>query len=138
MTADAYKPPESKLTQKTGVHVPQSVLTNIRNAWICGLISTVLTVLVVSIHLVGSEDNRFGAFALIDASAMGLLTLGVSRKSRVCAVLMLLLFLSNRLLLWADNGFTSGFGIAFVFLWFYTMGVIGTFRYHAIMQNDAN
>lgn len=51
---------------------------------------------------------------------------------------MLFLSAANRLILWADNGFSSGLGIALIFLWFYSMGVVGTFRYHSIMQNHAN
>jgi len=73
----------------------------------------------------------FGAFA--DIALMAVFTFGVYKNSRVCAILMLVLFVLNKALMWAENGQISGVPVALVFLWFYVQGVIGTFQHHKVL-----
>jgi|GEM_PF-516216 len=69
---------------------------------------------------------------IIDALVIAGLGFGVYRKSRVCAVLLLVLFVSSKLLTFHDLGARSiaGIPVALAFAWFYWQGIAGTFAYH--------
>lgn len=65
---------------------------------------------------------------------MAIFTFGIYKKSRTCAVLMLLLFAANKVIMWFESGSVSGLPVSLIFLYFYFMGVVGTFQYHKIIK----
>ncbi|MFB9867078.1 hypothetical protein [Vreelandella sulfidaeris] len=108
-------------------------LKKIKNAWIAGVVSIAITIAFTFYSMYATEVLGFNAFAFIDVALMGVFTFGIYKKSRVCAVLMLLLFAANKALM-AIEGNASGIIMALVFLWLYIQGVIGTFQYHKIKK----
>jgi serine/threonine-protein kinase len=104
----------------------------IASAWGAGLVSGVVT-LVVALVAVRSGERYMGfsALNLLDVAVIGGLSFGISRRSRVCAVAMLLYWISSKLILWREAGKPQGVVTAIVFGWFFIQGVRGTFAWHA-------
>ena len=105
---------------------------SIRNAWIAGTISGVLTLLVTLISVAGVDipGLEFDLWNLFDVLLIFGLTFGISRKNRVCAVLMFVYFVASKVLMWQESGSVSGLGMAALFGYFFFQGILGTFAYH--------
>lgn len=108
----------------------QKALTRIRNAWIAGLISTVVTSFFVALAVSGTSLAGFTAWEAIDVGVTAALTFGIFRKSRICAVLMLIYFTACKVIFLVNTESTSGLAITLAFIWIYVNGVLGTFAYH--------
>ena len=117
--------------------IPEEALKKIKNAWIAGLVSIGLTVVLTLISMSGTDIMGLDAWAFVDVFLMLIFVFGIYKKSRTCAILMLLLFAANKVLMWMEAGVASGLPLALVFLWFYTQGVIGTFQYHSHIKKHA-
>ena len=104
----------------------------IKNAWIAALISGTLTLLVTLYAVFGESIMGFDAWAFFDVALIFGLAYGIYRKSRTCAVVMLVYFVAAKIFLIAQTGTASGLPLALVFIYFYALGVVGTFRYHAL------
>lgn len=104
-------------------------------ALIMALISGVGTLIVSLVGFQGVD-----ARSLADAAIVFGLAFGLYKKSRACAVVLLLYFLCNRYMLWINSHdinlilnitvilFTAG----------YVLGLIGTFRYHRCLKTNRN
>ncbi len=119
------------------VKVPEEILKKIKNAWVAGLISIGVTVAFTMISMTGADILGLDAWAFADVILMFIFVFGIYKKSRTCAILLLLLFIANKALMWLEMGVANGLPLALIFLWFYTQGVIGTFQYHAYLKNNS-
>ena len=138
MSEDLYKAPSANLEEAQVLpEIPEAVEKKIKNAWIAGLISIAITSAFTLFSMFGSEIMGLNAMSFIDVFLMAIFTFGIYKKSRICAVLMLLLFVANKYFMWQMSGEISGLPIAIIFLWFYSMGVVGTFQYHKIRASQA-
>jgi hypothetical protein len=104
----------------------------IRNACIAGTISGLLTLLVTliavaGVHIPGSD---FDVWNLLDVFFIFALTFGIYKKNRVCAVLILVYFVGNTVLIWYESGSLSGLPTAIIFVYFFFQGILCTFAYH--------
>lgn len=104
----------------------------IRNAWIAGTISGVLTLLVTLICAAGVDipGLDFDLWNLFDVLLIFGLTFGIARKNRVCAILMFVYFVGSKLLMWKESGGVSGLPVAVIFGYYFFQGILGTFAYH--------
>ena len=104
-------------------------------ALIMALISGVGTIL---ISLAGFQG--VDVWNLADAAIVFGLAFGMYKKSRVCAVFLLLYYLYNRYLLWIDFQDIKLFINITVILFSagYILGLIGTFRYHRCLKMNKN
>jgi asparagine N-glycosylation enzyme membrane subunit Stt3 len=102
----------------------------IRNAWIAGIISGVVTLLAI-FFLAG-----FDLFNLIDVALIFGLTFGIYKKSRAAAVIMLIYYTISQILFRLEQGTMSGIFLTLVFLYFYFQGIRGTFAYHKLIKAD--
>jgi serine/threonine-protein kinase len=125
-----YKTPEAPLEVQAVDDVDEKVAKKIRNAWIAGLISGIVTVVFVLLSLGGNTVAGINAWAFFDAVVILGLTYGVYRKSRACAVLLFAVFLANKIMMWSSAGTAAGAPLAIVFLYFFGQGIAGTFQYH--------
>ena len=114
----------------------------IRAAFVCGIISTVVTLAAMVIGMMRTGFQyagiQYSIFTLIDVLLIGGLTAGIYFKSRVCACLMLLYFATNKYI-----QITSGAGMlavvmGIVFLFFYARGAYATFVFRRLRQEEAN
>jgi serine/threonine-protein kinase len=136
MDQSPYTTPESILEIESSIEVPKKILQKIKNAWIAGIVSITITLVLVFMSLSGTDISGIGLdySAFVDITLMVVFTFGIYKKSRTCAILMLLLFAANKIIIWIDTGALNGLPLAFVFLWFYTQGVIGTFQYQNFLK----
>ncbi len=136
---------QSDLAEDVKVEVPDEIMKKIKNAWVTGLIS-------IGITLASIVSSLFGTTAFFGITFRGgltflmcIFTFGTYKKSRVCAVLMFLLFLADKIItfiimlmkvdipeLWV------GLPVGLIFLWFYSLGVVGTFQYHRFIKESLN
>ena len=117
--------------------VPVEVLKKIKTAWIAGLISTAFTLIVTLLAVFGVRLLGFDAWEFVDVALLVGLTYGIYRKSRACAVLMVIYFVASKILLFIQTGKPSGIVLGLVFAYFYVQGVVGTFAYHKHIQQAA-
>ncbi|MDX5418704.1 MAG: hypothetical protein LPK09_05770 [Hymenobacteraceae bacterium] len=116
------------------LHEIEKAEKHIRNAWIMGIISTAMTI-VVSLVGAYSEDFRyssgFDTWTLLDAALIAGLTYGIYKKSRFSALGLLIYFVLSKFIAAAAEGqFPFGLGSLF-FGYFYLMGTISAFKLHA-------
>lgn len=115
--------------------------SSIRAAWICGIISTAITLIATLIGVFRGGLNfsgfHFSLFTFIDVFLMGGLTVGIFFKSRVCAVLMLAYFMWCKYVQWHVGVGAVPIVMGLLFLYFYAQGAWGTFVYHALKKKEA-
>jgi serine/threonine-protein kinase len=139
MSDDRFAPPTAEvLMPEVAADVPEAIRKKIRNAWMAGLASALVTLLFVLLAVSGTSLLGFGLAQLVDVALILGLSLGIFKKSRVCAVLMLLYFLYAKFqLLRFDGVGAANMVTALLFIYFYAGGVIGTYRYHKHVRRNA-
>ena len=140
MNENPYEAPKANTVLEAVADVPTEIKKKIKNAWIAGLISIAITLIIILISFTGTSIMGINYTGLLDVVLMSIFVFGIYKNSRVCAILMLLLFLVNKILMLIQSGSLGGslpsIPLALLFLWFYTQGVIGTFQYHAYLKNS--
>ena len=116
------------------VVVPAAVLKKIRNASVAAVIAGVITLVLAALAISGNPMGGHTGMDAFDALFVFGMAYGIHRKSRVCATLMLCYFALSKYLLFKASGQASGLLSGFVFLYFYAMGVQGTFEYHKLRK----
>lgn len=138
MNSNPYEAPVAEIHEAdldNRVSIPEEVSKRIRNAVGAGVISGIITLLVCLAAIVtGHAIMGLDAWSLLDVAMILGLTFGLYKKSRVCAVLMLLYYAGNKIfqVLVLHNYGGIIWGVIFCYL--YAMGVAGTFEYHRIMN----
>ena len=110
--------------------VPEDILGKIKSAWIAALVSAGMTFLLVLAAIFGKPILGITAWELIDVTLILGLAFGIYKKSRACAVIMLIYFIYAKIFLTISTGTMTGLPVALVFIYFYWQGVAGTFAYH--------
>ena len=130
-STNPFEPPKAEVRsiEEPAVEVPAPIQKQIKTAWVAGLVSASITLVFSMFRIQGFE-----LLNLIDVALMLGLTYGIYRKSRVCAVLMLLYFVASKIIVIAETGQASGIFMALFFLYFYWQGVAGTFAYSKIVK----
>jgi len=108
-------------------------LRKIKTAWVAGIVSGVITLAVTLLSITGTRLFGFNAWSFLDVALIFGLTFGIYRKSRVCAVVMLVYFVLSKIYMWTITPSFIGLLVSLIFLFCYVQGVIGTFRYHRIV-----
>jgi len=137
-----YSPPKAVVDDvavDVGSEVPDKVLKKIRTAWIACLVSAGMTLVMVAVVIATGRSTLGlqGPIDLVDVAFILGMAFGISRKSRVCAVLMLVYFAFSKYLIIRATGQVSGVWLGVVFLYFYAQGVVGTFEYHKLRKARA-
>jgi serine/threonine-protein kinase len=135
-----YTPPASdiqEVVQAPAIEAPQEILSKIKGAWVAALVSASLTLVLILIAISGTRIYSFDAWALIDVFLILGLAFGIYRKNRACAVVMLVYFVFSKIVLLIEGAPAASLPMAFIFLYFYWQGVVGTFRYHALLKQSS-
>jgi len=131
MSDNPYKPPTVNVDRvEPELPVPDNITRMIKSAWIAGLISIGITLILILVSFYGTSILGINAWALIDVGLMAGLTYGVYRKSRTCAVLLLAFFVLSKIMMWVQEGSPRGWIMALIFTWYFFQGMSGTFLYH--------
>src|SRR5689334_6278658 len=135
MTENPYAAPRALLidAEISQPSIPVDVSKNIKNAWVAASISGLITLVFTLLAIFGHSILGFSAWELIDAVLVFGLAFGIYKKSRTCALLMLIYFVIAKILLMTQAGAANGILLALVFLYYFAMGVKGTFDYHRIL-----
>lgn len=121
----------SRISDNPSSTVSADVLKKIRNACIAGLITATVTLIVTLLAVFGVVQLfGFDAWEFVDVVLILGFTYGIYRKSRVCAVLMLVYFVASKIMLFMQTGKPNGLVMTLIFLYYYWQGVAGTFAYH--------
>jgi hypothetical protein len=102
----------------------------IKVAWIAGIISGLLTLILSLV-----PGGMLEAGNVVDAMLIFGLSFGIYRKSRICAVLLLVYFILNTMVTWAERGVGPGLPVALIFGYCFIQGLRGTFAYHKIVKS---
>ena len=134
-----YSPPESPVADmpKPASAVPPKILRKIKRAWVAALVLAGMTLIFRLIAVqYGARISPFSAGTLIDTALILGLAFGIYKKSRVCAVLMLIYCILSKILFMAAIGKLSVTAtvIVLIFVYFFWQGVWGTFAYHKLIQ----
>ena len=118
-------------------------LRRIKIAWVAGVISASLTLIVSLLPLFKVTVLGFnvsGIFLnILGALFVGALAFGISRKSRICAVVLFAYFLFWKVVFVLQYGFIlSGLWTGILFLYCYVQGIIGTFSWHSLKKQQPN
>jgi hypothetical protein len=137
MERNLYAPPQAAVADlpERAVDVPEAVLKKIRQAWIAGAFSTVVTVGLTLLAIAGTSVAGFDAWNMLDVLLVAGLTYGIYRKSRFAAVAMIVYFVISKILIFAEGGKPSGAIWALLFLYLYVQGALGTFQYHKLTKS---
>ena len=110
--------------------------SNIRVAFWAGIASLVITILMYLYALQNprsSISNLFNSLTLVEIGFTAILIWGLHMKSRTAAVLMFVLFILNKFVMFSEVRVNGGAIIqALAFGYAYFMGIVGTFKYHAV------
>lgn len=140
MTDNLFQPPQAGVADPVppNIQVPEAVAKKIKNCWVAGIVSIAITLILVLLAMWGNLNPAgIDEWAFIDIALMSGFTLGVYKKSRTCAILLLGFFLLNKAVMWADAGQPTGLPLALVFIWYYGRGVVGTFQYHKLVASQS-
>lgn len=111
-----------------------------KNGAIAAFISATLTVGVMLFAMASNVAGELQYFddplIIIDALLIVGCAIGMLRKSRAAAVIILVYFIFAKIVIAMETGQASGLGVAFVFLYFYGKAVQGAFTYHRLMKAD--
>lgn len=113
----------------------EAALKHIKGAWVIGFLSAGVTLLVTVLAVSGVSilaEMGFDWWALLDVAILVGLSIGVYRKSRIAAVLLLTYFVASKIYMWATLGSVRGVPLALAFGYFFVQGIRGTFAYHAL------
>ena len=134
MNDNPYQASSARIAQPRPQHdnVPEEIAKRIRNGAVAAFVSGGITTILSFIALFTGENILgLGASSLFDAALIFGLAYGIHRRSRICAVLMLVYFVLSKIIQVAAMGQVTGIPISLLFLYFYVMAVIGTFQYRA-------
>lgn len=136
MSDNPYASPNAPVGRDAAAVVPDDVLKKIKTAWIAAVVSGSLTLVFTLVALMGNSVMGITGANFIDVVLIFGLAYGIYRKSRTCAVIMLVYFVISKILQMAQAGAPNGIILAIVFTIFYVQGVIGTFKYHSLMASQ--
>jgi hypothetical protein len=138
MQTNPYTAPIAEvIVEQSDELIPPDILKKIKSAWIVGIISGCMTLVLTLIAIYGMSVLGLNVWNLLDAALIFGLTFGIYKKSRSCAVLMLIYFVGSKIIIIADTGKFSGAIVSIIFIHYYLQGVIGTFAYHKLLKQNA-
>jgi serine/threonine-protein kinase len=114
-------------------------IRRIKIAWVAGVISASMTLIVALLPFFGVSILGFNqtgvVLNILGALFVGALAFGISRKSRVCAVVLFGYFLFWKVVFILQYGFIlSGLWTGFIFLYCFLEGIVGTFSWHKLKK----
>jgi hypothetical protein len=151
--APPYVPPQGTIAPPSGgsavvappapglpkwlVMTKQQALKHIRNAWIAGLVSAVVTFITILVSVNGGDPiagMHVDWSNLLDVGLMLGLTFGTYRKVRWCAISLFGLFILEKVFQWSQAGPGNAFAIILTvaFFYFFFQGVRGASAYRTM------
>lgn len=115
----------------------EASLNHIRNGYIAALISVGITIAAYLLQIDANDINLFSDPSIFIDVIIGLiLAFGIYKRSRVCAVIMLIYFIEGKIIYYNEMTYyginldIQTIVVALVFIYFYAQAVRGTFAFH--------
>ncbi len=115
----------------------EASLSHIRNGYIVALISVGITIVAYFFQIDANDINLFSDPSIFIDVIIGLiLAFGIYKRSRVCAVIMLIYFIVGKIIYYNEMTYyginldIQTIVVALVFIYFYAQAVRGTFAFH--------
>lgn len=105
----------------------------IKNAWIAGSISFLLSLLFVIISSYNEEFSlKYGLnwWSLLDVGIIAAFTYGTYKRNRYSALGLLLFFIISKLMTAFENGISASLVVSLVFIYLFLQGTIAAFQIH--------
>jgi hypothetical protein len=115
------------------VTLPQAK-ARIRNAWLAGIATALMTLFASVLPLFGASVDGFNLWNLTDFVLIAGLTVGIAMKSRACALIMLAYFVVSKALLVARTAEAADAVLGAIFAYLYFEGVRGTFAWRRMAR----
>lgn len=136
-TENPYTAPTAAIAE-VSPRIPEDIRKKVKTAWVAGCISGTVTLAITAVAMSGTDMLGFDAWSLLDVALIFGLAFGIYKKSRACAVLMLLYFVASKILLMVEAGKPSGLLMALIFAYCFWQGVAGTFAYHRFKAGSSS
>lgn len=117
--------------------ISDAILGKIRKAAIAAAVVGAMTGVLIGLSMAGVAQTGFDAWALLDVALAFGLAYGIHRRSRTCAVAMLVYFIASKIILAIELRQVSGLPLALLIGYFLVQGVSGTFAYHRTRRDLA-
>ncbi len=111
----------------------EKALKHIRNTYSLAILSGVITLILTILSTLGIWDLGLDLFELMEVVLVFGLAFGISKKSRVCAIILFTYYIINKAIIIFSNERIGGLGglvIMFIFIIGYFQGIRGTIHYH--------
>ena len=105
--------------------------------WASIAVAVITTIAIVAAMALGGALGPIdlGVWAFIDVGIYVAIAIGIRRMSRVAAVLGLVIYMANRVYLWAIAGVRpAGIAMTVILVLAFITGVRGTFAYHRLRK----
>ncbi|WP_164668245.1 hypothetical protein [Virgibacillus doumboii] len=89
-----------------------------------------LAVVITVVMILNTDFLGVNPLGYIDAVIFAFLAFGVFKKSRTCAIILLVYFILGQGITLLLGGSLAGIPLALLFLYIYIQGIRGTFAYH--------
>jgi ATP-dependent Clp protease adapter protein ClpS len=120
----------------TPIAQSKNIKTNIRLGWIAGLTSALSILVFVHFSTFNfGLSQQYTAMLLGDAALTAALAYGVSRFSRLSAVLLLILFVTNEVVIWHRIPLVNEALMSYVLIFALILGIIGTVQYQGFLNH---
>lgn len=129
---DAIQAEPDTLGGEQDVHdTPAQLAGKIQNGWIAGLVMSAGSLLYgLWLFLIQQIPVTFLGMITLDALLIAALSFGVYKKSRVAAVLLLIIYLMGRIGFYLQGGNLGGVFLQIFFMIFFYQAAHATFKWH--------
>lgn len=110
----------------------------IKTAYVAAIISGTITLIVSLMAMAGVSFGGINPWMIIDAIFIFGMAYGIAKKSRVCAIIMLVYWILAKIVTIMGEGPSGGIVVAIMFAYFFFNGVVGTFTYHQLTEAQAH
>jgi Ca2+/Na+ antiporter len=109
-------------------------LRKIKTAWVAAIVTGVVTLAATVVSVADTQLGDVSGWNFIDVVLIFGLAFGIYKKSRLCALIMLLYFILGKIAMWTVSPSLIGLPVTILFLYCFVQGVIGTFQYHSLVN----
>ena len=130
-TENPYSAPAAYVADVTP-EIPEDIRKKMKGAWVAAAVSGSLTFAITLVAMSGTPILGFSAWELLDVGFIFGLAFGIYKRSRACAVAMLVYFVISKIIFLVESGKPSGVVMSVIFIYYFWQGVSATFAYHKL------
>jgi hypothetical protein len=132
-TPNPYAAPNAPVRDAAEMRrVPDYLSVPIRHAAYAGYFMTFGTVVLLAIAVAAKQEGAW--LGLIDVILCAGLAFGIQRKSRACAVALLVVLVLSRIVSIVETGTAGGLVMGVIIGFYLFKGVVATFAYHRFLR----